>query len=47
MYLKSGTGHLLVRVILPPLAPRSLNQGAFISERLEYQDVQQRLILPT
>ena len=22
-----------------PLAPRSLNQGAFISERLEYQDV--------
>ena len=30
-----------------PLAPRSLNQGAFIPERLEYQDVQQRPILLT
>ena len=30
-----------------PLAPRSLNRGAFIPERLEYQDVWQRLILLT
>ena len=30
-----------------PLAPRSLNRGAFILERLEYQDVWQRLILLT
>ena len=30
-----------------PLAPKSLNQGAFISGRLEYQDVQQRPILLT
>ena len=30
-----------------PLAPKSLNQGAFISGRLEYQDVWQRLILLT
>ena len=30
-----------------PLALRSLNRGAFIPERLEYQDVQQRLILLT
>ena len=30
-----------------PRAPRSLNQGAFLLKRLEYQDVQQRLILLT
>ena len=30
-----------------PLAARSLNQGAFIPERLEYQDVWQRPILLT
>ena len=30
-----------------PPAPRSLNQGAFIPERLEYQDVWQRPILLT
>ena len=30
-----------------PLAPKSLNQGAFISGRLEYQDVWQRPILLT
>ena len=30
-----------------PLAPRSLNQGAFIPERLKYKDVQQRPILLT
>ena len=30
-----------------PPAPKSLNQGAFISERLEYQDVWQRPILLT
>ena len=30
-----------------PPAPKSLNQGAFISERLQYQDVQQRPILLT
>ena len=30
-----------------PLAPRSLNRGAFIPERLEYQDVWQRPILLT
>ena len=30
-----------------PLAPRSLNQGAFLPGRLEYQDVWHRLILLT
>ena len=30
-----------------PPAPRSLNQGAFLLERLEYQDVWQRPILLT
>ena len=30
-----------------PPAPRSLNQGAFLLKRLEYQDVQQRPILLT
>ena len=30
-----------------PPAPRSLNRGAFISEKLEYQDVWKRLILLT
>ena len=42
MYLRSGPGHPLIRGYSTPPAPRSFNWGAFLPERLEYQDVQQR-----
>ena len=47
MYLKSGPWASPSQAYSTPLAPRSLNRGAFIPERLEYQDVWQRPILLT